>query len=171
MTEELPIQNRVAASALLTLDPADFYPQGPRRAIDVADQLHMRLLLKEKDFRLWIRQHDWTQYQDCYVAIHCSEEAIVPTWAYMLVSLALAPYARHAAFATPAELEALLFQQALALHDWTQYRDRKVVVKGCGPIPVPVYAYADIARRLQAVAASVMYGEPCSTVPLYKRTN
>ena len=163
------IINRVAQSTLVTLDLEDYYPRGERVVYDIKDNLFQEMILRERDFRAFVKEHDWSQYQDQYVALTCSVDAIVPTWAYMLLITKLEPYARRVIFGTPETLEAILFQEALQRLDLAQFQDAKVVVKGCGNLPVPTYAYTEITRLLRPVAASIMYGEPCSTVPLYKK--
>lgn len=164
------IVNRVAQSALVTFNLEDYYPRGERVVYDIKGNLFQEMILRERDFRAFVKEHDWSQYQDRYVALTCSVEAIVPTWAYMLLITKLEPYARRVIFGTPETLEAVLFQEALQQVDLTQFQDAKVVIKGCGDLPVPTYAYTEITRLLRPVVASLMYGEPCSTVPLYKKT-
>jgi hypothetical protein len=163
------IVNRVANSSLLTLDLADYYPSGERVAFDLAPWLFRGLILKETDFRNQVKQHDWSQYQGQHIAIGCSADAIVPVWAYMLVSLHLAPFAKSLVFGTLETLEAMLFQQRLSAIDPEAFRGKRVVVKGCGEVPIPAAAFVEISRKLQPVVASLMYGEPCSTVPLFKQ--
>jgi hypothetical protein len=127
------------------------------------------LILKEKDFRDFIRQHDWAAYQDKYVAITCTADAIVPTWAYMLVSIALQPYAKQVVFGTLEELETAIFKKSLEKVDWSSFQNAKIVVKGCSKVDVPVAIYVEATNNLRPYAASIMFGEPCSTVPLYKK--
>jgi hypothetical protein len=159
------IVNRVAQS----LDLADFYPAGERLLYDIKDNLFHGLMLREKDFREFVKQHDWTQYTDKHIAITCSTDAIVPTWAYMLLSNKMAPFAQTVIFGNLDMLETVLFDRALSNIDLEKYRDERIVIKGCGDITVPVSAYATITAKLTGVAKSIMYGEPCSTVPIYKR--
>ena len=163
------IVNKVAQSGLVSIDPASFYPQGERVVYDIKDNLFMELMLREKDFREFVKGHDWSQYQDKYVALTCTADAIVPTWAYMLLANRLAPYAAEIVFGDKALLETILFEKSLNKLDIEQYRDQRIVIKGCGDIPVPESAYVELARKLTPVVKSLMYGEPCSTVPLYKR--
>ena len=170
MTEENNgIINRVASSALVTLDLEQLYRAGERVLIDVKEQLYEGLILREKDFRAFVKGHDWASYTGKYVAITCSAEAIVPTWAYMLLAVALEPFAEKVVFGDLETLETILFQEALAAIDWGRYQEAKVVVKGCSRVPVPVQIYVEATSRLRAIAASIMYGEPCSTVPLFKK--
>lgn len=163
------IVNRVAASALEVFDLEDLYVSGERVLIDIKDQLHEGVILREKPFREYIKSHDWSQYNGKLVAVTCSEDAIVPTWAYMLVATALAPFARTVVFGTLEDLEEKLFADALASVEWEAFRDAKVVIKGCSKVAVPVSAYMEATARMRAVASSIMYGEPCSTVPVYKK--
>jgi hypothetical protein len=135
---------------------------------DIKDNLFQELILREKEFRAFLKEHDWTAYTGKNVAITCSTDAIVPTWAYMLLTTYLQPYANMVVFGDLAALEMALYGQALLAINPEDYRDARVVIKGCSKVPVPTYAYVEIVRRLKPVAKSIMYGEPCSTVPIYK---
>jgi hypothetical protein len=137
--------------------------------MDIRDRLYEGLILREKDFRLWLKDHDWSAYRDKFVAIGCSSDAIIPTWAFMLMGVALQPFARKVVYGTREEMESLLYREALEGVNWEEFRDAKVVVKGCSRVNVPIQAYVDAVSRLRPVAASIMFGEPCSTVPLFKR--
>lgn len=163
------IVNRVANSPLITFNLEDYYPKGERVVYDIRQNLFQEMILKEKDFRASVKEHDWSQYKDQYVALTCSVDAIVPTWAYMLLITKLEPYANMVVFGSLETLEAVLFKEALSKIDLEQFKDAKVVIKGCGKLPVPAFAYTEITRLLRPYAASIMYGEPCSTVPLYKK--
>ncbi len=163
------IINRVANSALVTFNLEDLYPKGSQASIDLKELLYQGMILREKDLREFIKQHDWGHYQNKNVAIHCSADAVIPTWAYMLVGISLQPFARRVVFGTPDDLTSQLYQEALSLVDWEQFRNAKVVIKGCSDVAVPESAYLEAATRLRPVAASILYGEPCSTVPLYKQ--
>ncbi|HAS42978.1 MAG TPA: hypothetical protein DCS93_21035 [Microscillaceae bacterium] len=167
MEEE--IINRVAQSSLITIDLEDYYDKHERAVYDIKDNLFQEMILKEKDFRAFIKAHDWSQYQDKNVAIVCTADAIVPTWAYMLLALQLEPYAHHFVFGDLTALEQSLFQQILSKIDVEEFRDKKIVIKGCGDLPIPEYAYVELTRLLRPVVTTMMYGEPCSTVPLYKK--
>ncbi len=167
--EASPIINRVTNSALISLDLEGFYPQGERILYDIKENLFQGLILREKEFRGFIASYDWEKYKDKYVAIHCSADAIVPTWAYMLLASKLSFFARKVIFGNLQELENSLFQDALKSINLDSYKDAKVVVKGCSKVAVPEFAYVEIVQLLQPVAASIMYGEPCSTVPIFKR--
>jgi hypothetical protein len=163
------IVNRVANSNLITFDLEHYYVHGDRVVYDIKNDLFQELILKEKDFREHIRSNDWSKYQDKLVAVVCSADAVVPTWAYMLLVMALKPYARKVFFGSVKEMEMQLFQDALSQVDWNVFKDNKVVIKGCSHLPVPVSAYMHAIDQLLPVASSVMFGEPCSTVPLFKR--
>ena len=161
--------NKVAQSGLVTLDPAAFYPEGERVVYDIKDNLFMELILKEKDFREFVKNHDWAQYDGKFVAVTCSADAIVPAWAYMLLANRLAPYAKEVVFGDAGVLETVLFVKSIASLDIEQYRDQRIVIKGCGDTPVPVSAYVELTKKLTPVVKSLMFGEPCSTVPIYKK--
>lgn len=167
MAEE--IINRVAKSPLVTFNLEDYYHQGERIVLDIKDQLYQGVILKEKDFREFVKIQDWSLYKGKNVAITCSVDAIVPTWAYMLLSIQLAPYAHAVVFGGKEDLDSYLFTKALSGVDVEEFRDKKVVIKGCSKYEVPASAYVEIVRLLQPVVMSLMYGEPCSTVPLYKK--
>ena len=161
--------NKVAQSALVTLNLEELIHPGERVVYDIKDNLFMGLILKEKDFRAFIKENDWSVYANKNVAIINSADAIVPTWAYMLLATKIQAYAHRYVFGDLEALEQALFQEAIAKINPEDYRDAKVVVKGCGNIPVPTFAYVEIMHKLLPVVSSIMYGEPCSTVPLYKR--
>lgn len=163
------IVNRVAQSTLINFDLEKYYDQSPRVQIDIKDQLFNELVLREKDFRAFVKEHNWEDYQNKNVAVYCSVDAIVPTWAYMLLSSALEPYAKNLVFGDLSHLENHLFQQALSKIDLDEFRDQKVIIKGCGKFPVPEYAYVEITRLLSPIVSSLMYGEACSAVPIYKK--
>lgn len=163
------IVNKVAASGLVTLNLEAYYHQGERIVYDIKENLFYGLMLKEKDFREFIKTHDWSAYAGKNIAVICSADAIVPTWAYMLLSSKMKPYANEVVFGSLEALETVLFTKALAKIDLSAYQDARVVIKGCGDIDVPVSAYVEITNLLTPVAKSIMYGEPCSTVPVFKR--
>ena len=163
------IINRVAQSGLVTFNLEELLHPGERVEYDIKDNLFHGLMLREKDFREFVKTHDWSQYDGRNVAIVCSADAIVPTWAYMLLAAKLQGHAHRYVFGDLAALEQALFQEAIAAVDPEDYRDARLVIKGCGEKQVPAYAYVAIMQKLLPVAASIMYGEPCSTVPLYKR--
>jgi hypothetical protein len=163
------IINKVANSELKSLDLEEFYLPGKRMVFDIKDWLYEGLLLREKDFRALVKEHDWAAYKDHYIALTCTADAIVPTWAFMLVTLSLEPYAKKIVFGDLVTLETVLFDSLLNKLDTSPFIDQRVVIKGCGSLPIPIAAYTEIARKLRPVAKSIMYGEPCSTVPLYKK--
>lgn len=164
------IVNRVAKSPLITFDLEEFYPQGERVLLDLKDYLFQGLILREKDFREALKAQDWSQYQGKFVALSCSTEAIIPTWAYMLLTIYLEPFAVHIIQGDLKDLEKSLFQKALSGIRPEEFKDKKVVVKGCSKLPVPAFAYVEISRLLRPHVASLMFGEPCSTVPIYKKS-
>lgn len=169
MSDKPEIVNRVATSSLITLDLEELYVPGERVLLDIREQLYQGLILREKDFREYIRTTDWSVYTDKLVAITCTADAIVPTWAYMLLTVALEPFARKIVFGSREQLEEQLFREKLMVMDWTKFKDAKVVVKGCSKVEVPVSIYVEATRSLRPYATSIMFGEPCSTVPLYKK--
>lgn len=167
MSEE--IINRVSQSKLVTFDLEEFYPSGKRTLLDVKDWLYEGIILREKEFREILENHDWSQYDNNYVAITCSTEAIVPGWAYMLVATKLQPFAKRIVQGSLEDLETSLYYKIIEEIDFEEYRDKPVIVKGCSRKPVPPNAYILLTQKLQGVAKSLMYGEACSSVPLYKR--
>jgi len=164
------IRNKVQESGLISMDLADFKPDSTRiRSIDIADQLWQGLVLKEKDFREFIATHDWSTYKSTYVYIHCSVDAIVPTWAYMLVASKLLGIAKIALVGSQEELEKQMIALNILSLDVTNYIDGRIIIKGCSDITAPEFAMTTLIQKLQPIAKSIMYGEPCSTVPVYKR--
>ncbi len=169
MEEKDVIVNRVANSGLLSLDLEEFLDKSPRVLFDLKDNLFQGLILREKDFRTFLKDHDWQQYDQKSVAIHCSADAIVPTWAYMLLASKLEPYVNIVVYGDLMDLEKALVNQVLDRHDFSKYQEAKVVIKGCADIKVPEFMFVEATRRLRPYASSIMYGEPCSTVPIYKQ--
>ncbi|MBY0427338.1 MAG: DUF2480 family protein [Cytophagales bacterium] len=169
MEESEIILNKVAASGLITIDLQEYYSQHERVLFDLKHNLFQGLILKEKDFREFVSVHDWSSYQGKNVAVTCTEDAIIPVWAYMLVISKLTPFANYCTVGTIEDMNVLLFQIALNNFDPTDYKDKKVVIKGCSKYPVPTFAYAELTKKLLPFTSSIMYGEPCSTVPIYKR--
>ncbi|WP_350289407.1 DUF2480 family protein [uncultured Croceitalea sp.] len=163
------IINRVAQSKLVTFDLEELYPEGKRILFDIKDWLYEELILREKEFRAFVENHNWEQYQDNYVALTCSSDAIIPGWAYMLVSSRLSPYAKKVIVGNLEELESSIYQPMLSNLDISLFKDKPVIIKGCSNKPVPQNAYIAAIARIQTVAKSVMYGEACSSVPLFKR--
>lgn len=167
MAEE--IINRVANSKLVTIDLEDFYLSGPRTVFDISDWLFEGLLLREKDFREQVKNHDWSQYQDAYVALCCSTDAIIPSWAYLLLTTQLNPFAKKVVIGNLDLLETILYVDIINNIDVTSFEDKPVIIKGCSNKPIPETAYTLLISKVQAVAKSIMFGEACSTVPLYKK--
>ena len=166
---EKPLVNRVANSGLITLNLEEYFPKEAVISFDLKDYLYMELILKEKDFRAALKEHDWAQYAGKHIALHCSTDAIVPTWAFMLVTTYAAPYALSITQGNVENVYAAHYSKVLAEVDVAQYEDKRIVIKGCSNKPVPVAAYTELVRLLQPYAKSIMYGEPCSTVPIYKK--
>ncbi|MFD2599954.1 DUF2480 family protein [Sphingobacterium corticis] len=163
------IVNKVAQSGLITVDLAHFAPQEDIVVYDIKDNLFHGLILKEKDFRDFIKNHDWSEYTNKHVGIICSTDAIVPTWAYMLLATKLTPIVASIHFGDADMVRTNLFRDLLSNMDYARFADERVVVKGCGDIPIPTEAFVTFTGKLTQVAKSVMYGEPCSTVPVFKR--
>ncbi|MGB1216476.1 MAG: DUF2480 family protein [Saprospiraceae bacterium] len=164
-----PLVNRVANSGLITLNLEDHFPKGETLSFDLKEYLFMELILKEKDFRQALKEHDWTKYEGKNVLLFCSTDAIIPLWAYMLVIAYLEPVAASVCQGNEAEFLKLSYQQTLAKIDFTQYEGKRIVIKGCSDKPVPPFAYAELTRLLRPHAQSIMFGEACSTVPVFKR--
>lgn len=163
------ITNKVAQSKLVIFDLEAYYPAGRRAEVDIKDWLFEELLLKEKDFRAAVAAHDWQQYSDAYVAVHCSSDAIVPAWAFMLITTYLQPHARQVFLGGLEALETALYQEILRAVDVSEFIDKPIIIKGCSKKPVPPAAYIMAAQKLLPVARSIFYGEACSSVPLFKR--
>lgn len=164
----MEIVNKVANSSLEVFDLEDYYPNGVRVEVDISHWLLEGFLLKEKDFREHLKNHDWSQYKDQYVAIHCSTDAIVPAWSSILVAIQLAPFAKKIINGTIEDLDSTLFEEILSKIDFSVYANKAVIIKGCSKKPVPMRAYILAAQYLQPFARSIMYGEACSAVPLFK---
>lgn len=167
MAEE--IVNRVEHSGLISFDLEDYYLHGDRLQYDISKDLYMGLVLKEKEFRASIKEFDWSIYQDKFVNITCTVDAIVPTWAYMLLISRIQPVANFVIIGSPEQLEQALFSKQLSTINPSDYTNAKLVVKGCSKFPVPLFAYGELTRMLLPYASSIMFGEPCSTVPVYRK--
>lgn len=161
--------NKVAESGIISIDLEEFYPKGLTKVFDLKDHLFMGLILKEKDFRAALLTIPWEEYQDTYVAITCSADAIIPMWANMLIASNLQPFAKEVLFGTENQLKEQLLLNAINQIDGANFTDQRVVVKGCGEIHIPESAYVRITYILRPHVKSIMYGEPCSTVPIFKR--
>ena len=165
-----PFVNKVAESGLITLDLEKFYPKGETAVFDLKDHLFMGLILKEKDFREALKKLDWSVYQDKNVALTCSADAIIPVWAWMLAVSYLQPVAKEVVMGDEKELHRSLYLKNIDAIDINEFADQRVVIKGCGETPIADYVYMEITKKLRPVVKSIMYGEPCSTVPVYKRS-
>jgi len=163
------IINRVANSKLITLDLEDYYPAGKRVVLDISAWLFEGFILKEIDFRESVKNHDWSQYQDCYVALTCSTDAIIPSWAYLLISASLTPYAKKFVIGNVELLENFIFQDIIANIPLDKFENAPVIIKGCSEKNIPNSAYAHLTQRLVPVVKSLMFGEACSSVPLFKK--
>ncbi len=165
------IVNKVASSALIQLDLEEYYPKEEIVVFDIKPHLFMELILKEKDFREALQQLDWSVYQDKLVAVTCTADAIIPSWAYMLIASYLQPIAGNFFFGDERAVRDGLFLNNLRKIDVQQFADQRVVVKGCGDIQIGDFAFLEITKLLRPVAKTIMYGEPCSTVPVFKKKN
>lgn len=167
--EEQPIVNRVAKSKIQTFDLEKIYPHGERVALDISQWLYKGFVVKEKEFRESLKKHNWEQYQGQFIAIYCSNDAIVPEWAYMLITTYLNYYAQKIVYGSLHELEIQLFNDVIRQIDPEEYRDKPVIIKGCSEKSIPQNAYIQLVQKLQPVVKSMMFGEACSSVPLYKK--
>lgn len=163
------IINRIANSKLAVIDLEDYYLEGDRVLLDIKDWLYEALVLREKEFRAYVKSHDWSKYHDKYIAIVCSSDAIVPAWAYMLIAIALQPYAKHTVLGNLKDLEIALYQEIVNNLEVSIYKDRPVIIKGCSKKQIPDAAYIMISNKVKPIARSIMFGEACSSVPLFKR--
>lgn len=162
------IINKVAESGIITLDLKDFYPAEDFIIIDIKNFLFKELILKEKDYRADLKQRDWQQYAEKYILITNSTDALVPMWAYMLLVSYLEPFAKHITFGNEREARQIFLLNNISEIDPREYKDKRVVIKGCGDLILPEAAYIAITLKLKPVVKSLMFGEPCSTVPVYK---
>jgi hypothetical protein len=165
------IVNKVAESGLITIDLERFYPAEETAVFDLKDHLFMGLILKEKEFREQLKNLDWQKYRNKNVCITCSQDAVIPIWAYMLTATYLQPVAKEVLFGDEDFMHRTLFLRILSQIDTNEFIDKRVVIKGCGEKPISETAYVEITKLLQPVVKSIMYGEPCSTVPIYKKKN
>ena len=165
------IINRVSNSKLITIDLEDFYPEGKRHVLDIKDWLHEGLFLKEKEFRSNINNFDWTKFNGGYVAVLCSNEAIIPTWAYLLIAIKLESNCIKNVVGDLNYLEKFIFKDLVNSMDLSLFVDRAVIIKGCTKKSIPVDAYFQIVDRLKPITKTIMFGEACSSVPLYKKKN
>ncbi|MCC5927677.1 MAG: DUF2480 family protein [Cyclobacteriaceae bacterium] len=162
------IVNRVAKSGIITIDLDNFYDEINQVAFDIKPLLFQEMILKEKDFRSYLKEHDWEQYHDKHVSIYCSSDALIPSWAYMLLAVHLQPYAKSIGYGDKRQLEKQIFLYAIESLPIEEFRGARVVVKGCSKTEVPPEVYIRLTQRLKPLVSNLMYGEPCSTVPVYK---
>jgi hypothetical protein len=167
MAEE--ILNRVANSALVTIDLEDFYPEGKRIQIDLKDWLFEEQILIERDFRAKLNEYNWENYQDAFVAIECSVDAIIPSWAYLLMTTHLEPFAKKIVVGDLNLLESIIYSEIIANFSLDEFKDKPVIIKGCSEKPIPDSAYTLLIQKLKPEVKSLMYGEACSNVPLFKK--
>ena len=167
MPEE--IKNRVAESKLITFDLEDFYPEGNRIELDISQFLSEGMLLKEKDFRASVKNHNWDQYHDSYVALTNINDVLVPAWAFMLLTTHLTPITKSVSIGNLEQLEISNFNKIIEDLEVSNYADKLIIIKGCSNKPIPENTYLQLIQKLQPVVKSLMYGEACSSVPLYKR--
>lgn len=166
---ENEITNRVENSNLIQVNLDEYYPLGDRVLFDISACLQEELILIEKDFRVFVKENDWSVYQDKYVGIICSADAIVPLWAFMLIASKIKPFAKKVVYGNKSELEKAIFNDIFSALDFTKYQDKSVIVKGCGNYPIPESVVVDFSVRLQSFAKNIMFGEACSAVPLFKK--
>ena len=163
------IVNRVANSKLITIDLEDYYPKGERYELDIAGWLYEGLVLREKEFRAHVQEHDWETYKGGFLHIHCSSDAIIPAWAYMLCTSKAGDFTESVVIGSREDLETVLYTNVISEMDTEPFRDKPIIIKGCTNKPVPKNAYTMLTQKLIPVAKSIMYGEACSSVPLFKR--
>lgn len=165
------IVNRVANSNLVTIDLEEFYPKGTRAVIDIKNWLFHELILKESEFRNHLKNYNWSQHQNQFIALTCSSDAIIPSWAFMLITTYLSPFAKKIIIGNLQELETAIYQDIIAALPINNFIDKPIIIKGCSNKPIPASAYIHLIEKIQPVAKSIMFGEACSTVPLFKRKN
>jgi hypothetical protein len=163
------IVNRVANSKLITINLEDYYPKGTRTVIDIKNWLFQELILKEVDFREHLKNHNWSQYNNHYVALTCSVDAVIPAWAYMLITTYISPFAQKVVVGNVALLETSIFQEIINNLNIEEFKNKPIIIKGCSNKPIPETAYLQLINKLQPIVKSIMFGEACSTVPLFKR--
>jgi len=163
------IVNKVASSGIVMLDFEEIFPQGLRMSFDISIALTEGLILREKDFREFVKNHDWSVYQNAHVAVFCTTDTIIPHWALMLIASALSPFSAGAYFCTPPQIEDFIFARLVQQLPLDRFKDQRVVIKGCSKKNIPASAYLAAAEKLSPVVRSLMFGEPCSTVPVFKK--
>ena len=163
------IKNRVADSKLVTIDLEDYFPNGERVLFDIKKWLFAEQVLKEKDFRSFVKNYNWKKYQDKFVALTCSSDAIIPSWAYFLITVSLSPYTKQIVIGNLEQLESAIFQELINEIDAEKYAEKSIIIKGCSDKAIPQTAYSQLINKLIPFARSIMFGEACSSVPLYKK--
>ena len=163
------IINKVSNSKLINIDLEEFYPDGERVLFDIKDWLFEGIILKERDFRASVKNHNWSCYKNAFVALTCSEDAIIPSWAYLLLASELSAFAKKVVVGNLELLETVLFQEVIQNLNIEPFKDKPIIIKGCAQKPIPSSAFTMLIQKLQPIAKTIMYGEACSTVPLYKR--
>jgi len=163
------IKNRVTESNLITITLEDFYPIGNRIELDISQWLFEGSVLREKDFRAQVKNHDWSQYQDCFIALTNTTEAIIPAWAFMLLTVQLIPFVKNISIGDLAQLETVIFSKIISGLNLSQYKNKSVIIKGCSNKPIPENAFIQLTQTLHPIVKSIMYGEACSSVPLFKK--
>lgn len=163
------IVNRVANSKLVTIDLENFYPEGERVLFDIKKWLFAEQILKEKDFREFVKNHDWKFYQKKYIALTCSSDAIIPSWAYLLITVSLSPFAKKIVVGNLEQLECSIFQEIIENISIENYKEKPLIIKGCSNKFIPQNSYSQLINKLLPISKSIMYGEACSSVPLYKK--
>lgn len=163
------IINKVSNSKLINIDLEEFYPDGERVLFDIKDWLFEGIILREKDFRASVKNHNWSCYKNAFVALTCSEDAIIPSWAYLLLASELSAFAKKVVVGNLELLETVLFQEVIQNLNIEPFKDKPIIIKGCAQKPIPSSAFTMLIQKLQPIAKTIMYGEACSTVPLYKR--
>ena len=165
---EKEIINRVANSKLVTIDLEDYYPEGKRVLFDIKDWLFEEIILKEKDFRAYVNAHDWSQYHKNFVALTCSSEAIIPSWAFLLIATKLTPFAKKIVVGSIEILETAIFEEIINQLSIDPFKGKPIIIKGCSNKPIPPSAYTLLIQKIQPYSKTILFGEACSTVPLYK---
>lgn len=166
---EKEITNRVEKSGIVQIDLDDLYPTGERKIFDMKELLFQEQILLEKDIRSFVKQHDWSIYKNNYVSILCSVDAIIPLWAFMLIASHIKPHSKKVIFGTAKDMEKSIFSDIISTYDFSIFKDKSVIIKGCGKYPIPESVIIDFSMHIQEFAKSIIFGEACSAVPIYKR--
>lgn len=169
MSTQEKIINKVAESGLVNFDISDLRPQGRRIGLDLKEFLYEGLILTEKDFREQVENMDLPNYEGGLVYLYCSTDAIVPLWAYFLISSKLEGVAKKIVFGSLEDLEMLLMSEEIQKYDFSEFQDKRVLVKGCSNFEIPTNAYVELVQKLKPWVKSLMFGEACSSVPIYKK--